>query len=228
MCGILRWSKKGPSDYESSRREMVERLKGWGYLQSERVAKAMEEVPRHLFVPEDQQPHAYEDRPLPVGEGQTISAPHMVAIMCEALELNEGDKVLEVGAGTGYHACVIAHILENGFVYTIERIEELVENARANLEKAACTRVEVILGDGTEGYGKEAPYDRILVTAGAPEIPKPLTDQLKPGGMLLIPVGGRYLQELISVIKNPDGGIEKRDLGGCAFVPLIGRYGWEG
>lgn len=209
--------------YEKERIEMVKRLVAFGYLHSEKVKEAMKKVPRHLFVPEDQRVHAYEDRPLLVWGDQTISAPHMVAMMCDALELKENHKVLEVGAGTGYHACVIAEIVK--IVYTIERIPELVERAKENLEKANCKKVKVIVGDGTKGYEKEAPYDGILVTAGAPDIPEPLMEQLKTDGRLLIPVGSKYLQDLILVTKS-DKGIEKHNLGGCAFVPLIGEYGW--
>lgn len=211
--------------YEKERIEMVERLVAFGYLRSEKVAEAMRAVPRHLFVPEDLEVHAYEDRPLPVGGGQTISAPHMVAMMCDALELEEEQKVLEVGAGTGYHACVAARIVKKGSVFAVERIAALAEKAKENLKKAGCNRVEIIIGDGTKGYDGEAPYDRIFVTAGAPEIPEPLVEQLKVGGKLLIPVGSRYMQELILVDKT-ESKIEKRNLGSCIFVPLIGEYGW--
>lgn len=213
--------------YEEERLEMVERLVAFGYLRSEKVIEAMKRVPRHLFVPDDQIPYAYDDRPLLIGMDQTISAPHMVAMMCDALDLEEDHKVLEIGAGSGYHACVIADIVKKGTVYTIERIEELAEKAKENLKKTNCGRVEVIVGDGTKGYEKEAPYDRILVTAGAPDMPPPLLDQLKIGGKLLIPIGSsRYMQQLILVIKTGEKKIEKEYLGGCAFVPLIGEYGW--
>lgn len=211
--------------YEKERIEMVERLVAFGYLRSEKVAEAMRAVPRHLFVPEDLDVHAYEDRPLPVGGGQTISAPHMVAMMCDALELEEEQKVLEVGAGTGYHACVVARIVKKGSVFAVERIAALAEKAKENLKKADCNIVEIIIGDGTKGYNGEAPYDRIFVTAGAPDIPEPLVEQLKVGGKLLIPVGSRYMQELILVDKT-ESKIEKRNLGSCTFVPLIGEYGW--
>lgn len=213
------------SMYEEERIEMVERLIAFGYLRSEKVAEVMEKVPRHLFVPKDLEIHAYEDRPLPVGEEQTISAPHMVALMCDALELREDHRVLEIGAGTGYHACVVAHIVKKGSVFAVERIAELAEKAKENMEKAGCGRVHIIVGDGTKGYEKEAPYDRIFVTAGAPDIPPPLVEQLKVGGKLLIPVGSRYIQDLILVDKT-ENKIEKKNLGSCAFVPLIGEHGW--
>lgn len=211
------------SMYEEERIEMVERLIAFGYLRSEKVVEVMEKVPRHLFVPKDLESLAYEDRPLPVGEEQTISAPHMVALMCDALELREDHKVLEIGAGTGYHACVVAHIVKS--VFAVERIAELAEKAKENMEKAGCGRVNIIVGDGTKGYWKEAPYDRIFVTAGAPDIPPPLVEQLKVGGKLLIPVGSRYIQDLILVDKT-ENKIEKKNLGSCAFVPLIGEHGW--
>lgn len=211
--------------YERERQEMVDNLAASRYLKSKNVIEAMEKVERHLFLPENVRRYAYFDQPLPVGEGQTISAPHMVAMMCELLDLKEGLKILEIGAGTGYHACVVAEMVK-GKVYSIESKTRLVERARKNLERAGCTRVEPIEGDGTEGYEKEAPYDRIFVTAGAPDIPRPLIDQLKAGGMLLIPVGSRHMQNLVKVYTTPGGDIEKRTLSGCAFVPLVGKYGW--
>ena len=205
---------------------MVERLKSLGYIKSEHVFNAMLKVPRDVFVPEELKSHAYEDRPLPIGMGQTISAPHMVAIMCELLELEKDSKVLEIGSGSGYHACVIAEIVGEGQVFSVEKIERLSERARENLETAGCKRAQVITGDGTNGYEKEAPYDRILVTAGAPDIPTSLIEQLKIGGRLVIPIGSMYLQDLILIEKLEDR-IERRNLGGCAFVPLIGDHGWD-
>ncbi len=208
--------------YESERLEMVDRLVSYGYLRTKKVIEAMKGVPRHLFVPKKEEKHAYEDRPLPVGESQTISAPHMVAIMCEALHLEEEHRVLEVGAGTGYHACVVAQMVEE--VFTVERIEVLARRAEENLKKADCGETKVIVGDGSIGYKEAAPYDRIFVTAGAPDMPRPLLDQLKIGGRLLIPVGRKYYQDLILVEKTVEGE-SQRNLGACAFVPLIGEYG---
>jgi protein-L-isoaspartate(D-aspartate) O-methyltransferase len=212
--------------YEKERGEMVDRLVAFGYIKDERVAEAMRKVPRHLFVPDELEKYAYDDAPLPIGEGQTISAPHMVAMMCEALGLSENHKVLEVGAGSGYHACVVAEIVKRGQIFSIERVEKLADMARKNLAKANCTRIKVIVGDGTEGYPAEAPYDRIFVTAGAPEVPRPLIEQLKEGGRLLIPVGSRFTQDLLQIDKLPGGELKKKSIGGCAFVPLIGKYGW--
>ncbi len=212
--------------YEEERRRMVERLIAGGYLRSQRVIKAMLTVPRHLFVPEDLAAQAYTDEPLPIARGQTVSAPHMVAIMCEALEVSEEHRVLEVGAGSGYHACVVSLLAEE--VYSIEREPELAELARKNIARAGCCgRVSVVTGDGTLGYAEKAPYHRIYVTAGAPEIPQPLLEQLAPGGRLLIPVGTRLGQRLLLVEKLESGEVKTRKIIDCVFVPLIGRYGWK-
>jgi len=192
---------------------------------SERVVEAMSRVPRELFVPEELRPMAYEDRPLPIGHGQTISAPHMVAMMCDLLDLREGMKVLEVGGGCGYHAAVMAELVgPSGHVYSVERIPELVEMARRNLERARYRNVSMILGDGTLGYSEQAPYDRISVAASAPDIPEPLKEQLRPGGRMVIPVGS-YSQDLLVVTKNHEIRVERAM--GVIFVPLIGKYGFK-
>ena len=225
---MLRRKKESEHSYKEERMTMVEKLKTWGYLKSKKVTEAMKNVPRHIFLPEDQKPYAYEDRPLPAGKNQTISAPHMVAIMTEALKLKGEEKVLEIGAGTGYHASVVADILKNGSVFSIEKIEALAQKAKENIEKAGYTNIKVITGDGTLGYKEESLYDKIFVTAAAPDIPRPLIDQLKLGGLLLIPVGSRYQQNLISITKTKDGELKKKNLGGCVFVPLKGKHGWKG
>ncbi len=204
---------------------LVDRLISLGYLKTPAVISAMRSVKREFFLPHDFERYAYEDLPLPIGGEQTISAPHMVAIMSEAAELAKGQKVLEIGAGSGYHACVTVGITKTR-VYSIERLEELAKDAIKNLKRAGCRDVIVAIGDGTLGYEKEAPYDRVIVTAGAPAIPQPLVDQLKVGGKLLIPVGGRFSQELLRITKKQDG-ISKEELGGCVFVPLIGEHGWK-
>ncbi|MEM0449035.1 MAG: protein-L-isoaspartate(D-aspartate) O-methyltransferase [Methanomassiliicoccales archaeon] len=208
------------------RARMVARLRASGYIRSERVAQAMLAVPRHEFVPADLREKAYADTPLHIGEGQTISAPHMVAIMLEALELRPGLKVLEVGCGSGYHAAVMAEMIRpGGKVYSIERLPSLVTMARRNLEAAGYADwVEVIEGDGTLGLPEQAPFDRISVAAAAPDIPAPLKEQLAEEGMMLVPVGGAFYQELILVVKRK-GKLTTKNLGGCAFVPLVGRYG---
>ena len=221
---------------ERRKRELLEALKREGVIRSERVYKAMLRVPREEFVPEELRCYAYEDTPLPIGHGQTISAPHMVALMCEEAGLEPGQRVLEVGTGSGYHAAVIAEIVAPsdeprerwGRVVTIERIPELAERARRVLERLGYSgRVKVVVGDGSKGYPPEAPYDRIVVTAAAPQVPKPLIDQLKPGGRIVIPVGDRMVQYLYVVEKKPDGQVVSRPVTSCLFVPLIGEYGWS-
>jgi protein-L-isoaspartate(D-aspartate) O-methyltransferase len=223
-------------NFSELRRKLVETLKREGIIKTKEVMEAMLNVPREEFVPEELKNEAYIDCPLPIGYGKTISAPHMVAIMNEALELKPGLKVLEVGAGSGYHAATIAEIVapkkENvlkGHVYTIEIVPELAEFAEKNLRKLSYTEhVTVIVGDGSLGYLKEAPYDRILVTAAASKIPEPLIEQLKNGGILVIPVGSLYgYQSLLRVKKDLNGKIFIEDLGGCAFVPLLGKYGFH-
>ncbi|WP_209442497.1 protein-L-isoaspartate O-methyltransferase [Pyrolobus fumarii] len=216
------------------RERLVRKLVEEGIIKSEKVKRAMLTVPRELFVPEHLRELAYEDTPLPIGHGQTISAPHMVAIMLEEAELDEGMKVLEVGTGSGYNAALIAEIVaprgskRPGHVYTIERIPELAERARRNLERAGyADRVTVIVGDGSKGYPPAAPYDRIIVTAAAPDMPRPLVDQLKPGGILLIPVGDKWNQILYKIVKKTDGKLVVKKVTPCVFVPLVGEYGWR-
>ncbi len=190
------------------------------------MIEALKKVPRHIFVPEKYRKYAYVDQPLPIGENQTISAIHMVGIMVELLELEEGMKVLEVGAGSGYHAAVIAEIIgERGAVYSVERYPRLAEMARENLRKAGYKNVFVMVGDGSKGLPEYAPFDRINVTASAPEIPKPLIDQLKDNGIMVIPVG-RIFQEL-KVVRKRGEEIVVENWGGVSFVPLVGEYGFK-
>ena len=185
----------------------------------------MSSVPRHLFMPETVRRNAYDDVPLPIGEGQTISAPSMVAIMCDALDVRDGDKVLEVGTGLGYHAAVLSILAGRGKVYTVERKPELARRAREIFEQLGFINVEVITGDGTEGYLPQAPYDRISVAAAAPDVPQPLVDQLKDNGRMVIPVG-HYFQELY-LVEKVDGNAHIHNRGGVAFVPLVGKYGFH-
>ena len=209
--------------------KLVRRLEREGIIKSERVKRAFLKVPRYKFVLDGYKHLAHFDEPLPIPAGQTISAPHMVAIMLEVADLKEGMNVLEVGTGSGWNAALIYELVRRD-VYTIERIPELVEFARRNLNKAGYKgKVHVILGDGSRGFPPRAPYDRIIVTAGAPKVPEPLIEQLKVGGKLIIPVGSYHLwQELYEVIKLDEMGKTKIiSHGGVAFVPLIGEHGWR-
>lgn len=211
------------SKYEEERKRLVEDLGRQGV--SEGVLKAMMRVKRHLFVPSHLSDQAYADYPLPIGEGQTISAPHMVAMMCDYLELKKGDKVLEIGAGSGYHAAVIAEIIgDEGHVYSVERIKWLVEFSKENLKRAGYKNVTVILSDGTLGLSEHAPYDKISVTCAAPDVPPPLLEQLKTGGKMVIPIG-KYRQVLYLVEKK--NGVERERKCSVVFVPLLGRYGFK-
>ncbi|MGZ7159784.1 MAG: protein-L-isoaspartate O-methyltransferase [Methanobacterium sp.] len=211
------------------RKKMVKRLSESGYIKSDKVRKAMEAVPREEFIPTSNRPYAYVDRPLPIGEGQTISAPHMVSMICELLELEEGLKVLEIGSGFGYNAAVIAQIIgKKGHLYSIERIESLAEIAKENLKRTGLgDNVTIIVGDGTKGYKEEAPFDRIYGTASAPSVPEPLKEQLKIGGIILVPVGEQqYYQDLIYIKRESKDKFETKSIGGVAFVPMIGDHGW--
>ena len=222
--------------FEEKRRRLVLSLKEEGYILSKKVEKAMLKVPRELFVPKEYRDLAYSDKPLPIGHGQTISAPSIVAYMTELLKVDIGHKVLEVGTGSGYQAAILAEIVAPetvpkekwGHLYTIERIPQLAEYAKENLRKTNyLDRVTIIVGDGTEGFEDEAPYNRIIVTAAAPKVPEPLIEQLKLGGIMVIPVGSVWEQSLVIVEKTFDGKvITKKDLD-VLFVPLVGKYGWK-
>ncbi len=215
--------------------QLVDNLVRESVLHSSDVIRAMRQVPRGPFLPERSVEYASVDAPLPIGKGQTVSAPHMVAIMNEALELNVGSRVLEAGAGCGWHAATIGEIIapkdaprsERGHVYTVEIVAELAQFARENIMRHGFSdRVTVIHGDGSLGYPEKSPYDRILVTAAAPDVPTPLVEQLKTGGVLVVPVGSAQLfQSLIRIRKNADGSLTRENLGGVAFVPLTGRFG---
>jgi protein-L-isoaspartate(D-aspartate) O-methyltransferase len=211
----------------AERDALVDSLLNRGYIVSPAVEEAMRRVPREEFVPARLKNDAYVDTPLPIGAGQTISAPHMVAIMVEKLSLEQGMKVLEVGAGSGYHAAVVAEaVAPDGHVFSIERIEPLARFAEDNLKRTGYGDfVTVIVGDGSKGLEAHAPYDRIFVACGAPEIPSPLTDQLADGGRMLVPVGGRMYQDLVCVERKGDR-IIRHNYGGCVFVPLIGEFGY--
>ena len=204
---------------------MVAGLRDRGLTFSRRVEEALLQVPRHLFLPENVRSHAYRDTPLPIGDGQTVSAPHMVAVMAEALDLHEGQKVLEIGTGSGYNAAVMAELVgPAGRVITLERHPSLAEKAAQVLREAGYSNIQVLVGDGSLGYPEEAPYDRISVTCGAPRVPGPLAEQLRDGGLMVIPVGGLEYQSLLRVRKL-GGRTFTEDLGSVVFVPLIGEKG---
>jgi protein-L-isoaspartate(D-aspartate) O-methyltransferase len=215
--------------------KLVDNLVKQGDLHSPNVIKAMQAVPRIKFLPKDTQTYAARDTPIQIGLGQSISAPHMVVIMNEALELEVGNKVLEVGAGSGWHAATIAEIIapkeaprsEWGHIYTVEIVPTLAEVAKKNVMNAGYgDRVTIVNADGSKGYPEKAPFDRIVVTAAAPKVPKPLVDQLKSGGVLLVPAGSPTLfQKLLKITKLSDGKIKEENLGGVSFVPLTGEFG---
>lgn len=194
-------------------------------LSDPQVLKAMQSVPRQAFVPPEIRNLAYEDMPLPIGRGQTISQPFMVATMAAALRLKGQETVLEVGTGSGYGAAVLAALADH--VYTIERIRGLAERAEKTLRNVGCRNVTVVCGDGTKGLPQHAPYDAIAVTAGAPTVPQSLCDQLKIGGVLVVPVGGEQThQKLLRVTRRGEDEFEEETLSLVSFVPLIGEEGW--
>ncbi len=214
------------NDYETLRARLVSYLRKHIEIDhiSEDVLQAIARVPRHLFVRENERKHAYCDNPLSIGRGQTISAPHIVGIMCTLLDIEKGATILEIGAGSGYHAAVLAELTgRDGIVYSIERLPAISEFAQQNLSNAGYNNVVVITGDGTLGLPEHAPYDIITVACAAPVIPQPLIDQLKHGGRMTIPVG-TDMQELYLVHKNDV--VSKEKSGGVIFVPLIGKYGF--
>mgnify|MGYP001626188342 CR=1 FL=1 len=219
-------------NFEEERRRLVYLLKREGVIRSKDVEEAFLAIPREYFVPEHLRSYAYVDSPLPIGFGQTISAPHMVAIMTEELDVQPGDTILEVGTGSGYQAAILAYITSKGggHVYTIEKIGALTKRAIQNIANALPNLLDFITfatGDGSKGLDIFAPFDKIIVTAAAPQIPEPLLKQLKPGGKLVIPVGSRWEQILQIVEKNAAGRIRIRNSVPCVFVPLIGEHGWR-
>jgi protein-L-isoaspartate(D-aspartate) O-methyltransferase len=208
-----------------ARRRMVEEQLRARDIVDQRVLDAMERVPRELFVPAGEQHRAYADAALPIGHGQTISQPYMVAKICETLALRPGQRALDVGTGSGYQAAVLAEL--GADVVTIERIPELAEQARANLAAAGYERVEVVVGDGTLGLPERAPFDGIAVAAAAPGFPQTLYEQLRPGGRLVVPVGGTRAQRLELIVRSPEGPAVIHSVP-CRFVPLVGEEGFAG
>jgi protein-L-isoaspartate(D-aspartate) O-methyltransferase len=194
-------------------------------IRDPRVIEAMLKIPRHLFVQEALQSQAYSDSPLPIGDKQTISQPYMVAVMSELLELKGHEKVLEIGTGSGYQAAVLAMLAKK--VCTVERLRDLALQARKVLDQLHLLNVNLKIGDGTVGWVEEAPFDAIIVTAGAPAVPQQLLEQLAPGGRLVIPAGDEYEQTLLRLTKKSDGTVERETILGCRFVKLIGQQGWH-
>ncbi len=211
-------------DFPKARLKMVEEQIVSRGISDAKLIAAIKKIPRHLFLEEALQNQAYSDHPLPIGEKQTISQPYMVALMTEALLLNGKEKVLEIGTGSGYQTAILAELSEK--VFSIERIRPLALRARKLLYELGYFNVEIKIFDGTFGWMEESPFDAIIVTAGSPDIPQPLIDQLAMGGRLVIPVGDAFVQDLFRVTRTEEG-VRKEDLGGCRFVKLIGKYGWK-
>jgi protein-L-isoaspartate(D-aspartate) O-methyltransferase len=214
------------TDYAREREAMVERqLKRRG-ITEQRILDAFLDVPREAFISEEFAHLAYGDHPLPIEAGQTISQPYIVALMIEAADIRAGDKVLEVGAGSGYAAAVISRIAER--VVAIERQHDLVEVARERLQRLGYDNIEIVEGDGTKGCRDHAPFDAILAAASGSHVPRPLVEQLAPNGRIVMPVGEPgWVQELVKVTKQQDGILKQENLGGVRFVPLIGEEGWK-
>lgn len=209
--------------FAAERERLVESLAGRRMDLSPRVLAALGRVPRHLFVPPELRMVAYEDRALPIGSGQTVSAPHMVAIMCSVLGVREGDQVLEVGTGSGYHAAVLAQLVgEEGAVTSIEFVPGLAKRAQKTLKEAGYPQVRVVVGDGAQGDPEHAPFQRITMAAATPSVPEPLLEQLDLGGVLVAPVGAK--EAVLTRIERTPEGLETSEHGVCVFVPLAGSH----
>jgi protein-L-isoaspartate(D-aspartate) O-methyltransferase len=213
-----------PHDYRIARERMVKDQLVPRGIKDPGVLKAMGKIPRHLFVEEALVGEAYNDHPLPIGQQQTISQPYIVALMTQALELTGEEKTLEIGTGSGYQTAILAELSKK--VYTIERIGSLMEKARRLLHELGYTNVLFSAFDGTLGWKAYEPYDAIMVTAGAPRVPEPLCEQLAEGGRMIIPIGDKFSQELIKIVRDKDR-FRQKNLGGCRFVDLIGIHGWK-
>ncbi len=233
LAGLLAWAAGYAADpYHAARLAMIDEINATARLTSlsldtetldPRVLQAMATVPRHALVPEAQRDAAYENRPLPIGHGQTISQPYIVALMTDLLKPKPGDRVLEVGTGSGYQAAVLAELVQQ--VYSIEIIEALGEQARRSLAELGYDNIEVRIGDGYYGWEEHAPFDAIVVTAAASHVPPPLIRQLKPGGHMVVPVGSRFMvQQLVMVDKDLDGQVTTRQILPVVFVPLTGSH----
>ena len=220
---MIRSSPLGRAEFEIPKRRLAERLRALG-IQDARVLEAVANVPRHLLIPEPLRGQAYQDISLPIGAGQTISAPSTVASMTQALELTGSETVLEVGTGSSYQAAILSRLVAR--VVSIERVPQLAARARTALDNLGVTNVVVHLGDGTAGRPADAPFDAIVVTAGGPEVPQPLLAQLAPGGRLVGPFGARDRQMLIRIRCDRRGNFSREELGTCRFVELLGTHGW--
>ena len=212
------------NDYRLARNRMVRNQLVPRGITDKRVLAAMAKIQRHLFIEEALEGEAYNDHPLPIGHKQTISQPYIVALMTQELELSGNEKILEIGTGSGYQTAILAELSER--VYTIERIRPLMEKARNILHELGYTNILFKAYDGTLGWEEYSPFDAIIITAGAPDVPEPLLGQLADGGRMIIPIGDRFSQELIKITRRKDG-YDKKSLGGCRFVDLIGVHGWK-
>jgi protein-L-isoaspartate(D-aspartate) O-methyltransferase len=209
-------------DFEKDRARLIEHLRS--EIDDKRVLRAMEHIPREMFIPRSSHQEAYEDRPLPIGQGQTISQPYIVALMTAALELKGTEKVLEIGTGSGYQAAILAELAR--LVVTVERLENLAHHAKETLHQLGYQNIEVHVAGPSIGWPEEAPYDAIIVTAAAPVVPPELLEQMSVGGRMVIPVGSRFEQQLIKIIRQQTS-YQYENLGGCRFVPLIGQGAWQ-
>lgn len=208
--------------FVAQRRALLDQLRARGIHDLE-ILRTFDLVHRHEFVPEAVRHRAYEDAPLPIGFGQTASQPSLQALYMQLLGIGPHDRVLEIGTGSGFQTAVLAHLAER--VYSVERIRELSIRARDALDRLRLSNVALLVGDGTIGWSRYAPYDAVLVAAAAPDIPAPLVDQLAEGGRMLVPVGNREVQRLLRVWRTPSG-VEEEEVLDCTFVPLLGRFGW--
>jgi protein-L-isoaspartate(D-aspartate) O-methyltransferase len=224
----VRWrrptERKSEESYLRDRKNMVEEQLKARWIRDERLLAVMMEIPRHRFVPTSLADRAYEDNPLPIGDGQTISQPYIVAEMTQALCLEGAEKVLEIGTGSGYQTAILSRLSRE--VITVERLDSLSRAAQATLAGISIHNVRFRIGDGTLGAPDDAPFDRVIVTAAAPDVPEPLFTQLREGGIMVIPIGGRWEQDLVSIRKEK-GIARKEYLGGCRFVPLLGDHGFS-
>jgi protein-L-isoaspartate(D-aspartate) O-methyltransferase len=211
-------------DYAVLKKRMVEEQLIPRGIKNQRVLDAFRKIERHRFIPEDLMTSAYGDFPVPIGEGQTISQPYIVALMTECLDLSGQERVLEIGTGSGYQAAILAELASE--VYTVERFENLKKRAEKVLNELGYANIKIKVGDGTLGWPEAAPFDRIIITAASPRVPLPLTEQLKESGKLVLPLGESFSQ-ILTVIEKKEGKLESMEVCGCVFVPLVGKYGWK-